>query len=473
MKSNKILKRLAIFAFVGLLTIPSVLGNIAPIENHSIALAASKSSATLSVSEFENIKLSSKYAVIVDANTGTVLYDKNANSKIYPASTSKVMTAIVAMENSKMDDLLTVSQNALKGQEDNGAHIGLKKGEQISMKDALYALWIESANDSAITIAENISGSEEEFAKLLNQKAKDLKLENSHFVTPNGLYDKNHYTTVKDLAKITSYALKNPDFYEMITTHKYELPPTNKREQPVTIYTSHPMAPYKYNAYPYIVGGKTGYVPESKCNMITVAQKDDMTLVCVTGKTNSLYSAADDAKILLDTSFKNYKKEVLTRDGNNITMNKLLDSGNYITRHSIVTNNSISVIVPNNADLSKIKFKLNERELMFPVNKGTQVGTVQAFYENQLVGSSPICAKKDLSFFLFIVYTAFKFLIYAIPIILVILIAITLKNKLRSKKTKKIKGQRTYNTHGKPDSISTNASHNSKTSNSYKRTTKK
>ena len=423
-------------------------------------------------SPFDQVKLNSKFAVVIDAHSGNVIYDHNASSKIYPASTSKVMTAIVAMENSKMDDVLTVSQNALKGQEDNGAHIGLHKDEELTMKDALYGLWIESANDAAITIAENVSGSEEEFAKLLNKKAKELKLEHSHFVTPNGLYDKNHYTTVKDLATITAYALQNPDFYEMITTHKHELPPTNMRNKKVTIYTSHPMAPYKYNAYPYIVGGKTGYVPESKCNMITVAEKNDIQLICVTGKTNSLYNAADDAKSLLDAGFKSMKKDIITRDGKGMTLPKLLDSGNYVTRHSAVKNNSIPIVIPKTASMDDITFKLNERELMFPVNKGTTVGSVSAIYQGNVVGTSEVYAKEDLTLFLFVVYSAFKIFLYALPVILIILIGFAIRRKLTKKSHKKVKGPKTYVTETKTTKNQSPTTNGNKTTH-YNRTTKK
>lgn len=473
MKNKCLFKKILAFSLACLLFLQANLFGILPNNAYTIAHAVAKSKTNFSVDAFDKVKISSKYAVIMDANTGAILYDKNASLKIYPASTSKVMSAIVAIENSNMDDMLTVSQNALKGQNDNGAHIGLKRDEKISMKDALHGLWIESANDSAIAIAENVSGSEKEFAKLLNKKAKELKLENSHFVTPNGLYDKKHYSTVKDLATITAYALKNPKFYQLLTTHIHELPKTNKRKEPVTIYTSHPMAPYKYNAYPYFVGGKTGYIPESKCNMITVAKKDNTTLICVTGKANSLLSVTNDAKLLLNTAFKNYERKVITRDGDNKTLDTILKSGNYITRHSIVTNNSVSILVPQNADLSKVKFKLDERDLMFPVNKGTQVGTIQAFYNNQLVGSSPICAEKDLSIFLFVIYTAFKIALYALPVILVILIAFAIKKKISSQRMKKAKGPRPYKTHGKPDALSVNSSQNLKNHKDYNRTTNK
>lgn len=456
--TNRIFKKILAFAIIMLMIFQTV-----PI---NVCWADSKIE-----SPFDKIKLNSKYAVVIDANSGNVIYNHNADKQIYPASTSKVMTAIVAMENSKMDDVLTVSQNALKGQEDNGAHIGLKKGETLTMKDALYGLWIESANDAAITIAENISGSEKEFAKLLNQKSKELKLEHSHFVTPNGLYDKNHYTTVKDLATITAYALHNPDFYEMINTHKHELPATNMRHEPVTIYTSHPMAPFKYNAYPHIIGGKTGYVPESKCNMITVAEKDDVRLICVTGKTNSLYSAADDAKLLLNAGFESMKQDVITRDGNGITLSQLLDSGNYVTRHSAVMNNSVSIVIPKTASLSDVTFKLNQRDLMFPVNKGTVVGSVSAVLDGHMVGSSKIYAKEDLSLFLFVVYSAFKFFLYALPVILVILIGFAVRKKMIRKKRAKVKGPRTYVTETK--SSKTHTTSNKKGEHTqYNRTTK-
>ena len=129
-----------------------------------------KGAASDSADALSSVKVKSKYAVIMDADSGNILYNKGGDETIYPASTSKILTCIVAIENSEMDDIVTVSQNALKGQENNGAHIGLKAGEKLTMKDALYGMMLESANDASIAIAESISGSEEEFAKLLNEK---------------------------------------------------------------------------------------------------------------------------------------------------------------------------------------------------------------------------------------------------------------------------------------------------------------
>ena len=452
------------FAMVFTLVVPLVMGS-----SSAVASAESKCNGHEC---FSKVKVDSKYAVIMDADTGQVLFDKAAGHKMYPASTSKVMTAIVAIENSELSDMLTVSENALKGQLDNGAHIGLKAGEKISMKDALCALWIESANDSAITIAENVGGSEAGFAKMLNAKAKELNLEGSHFITPNGLYDKGHYTTAKDLATITCYALKNPDFRTLIETYIHELPPTNKRQKAVTIYTNHPMAPYKYHAYPHIVGGKTGYVPESKCNMITVASKNNLNLICVTGRTNSLYTAAADAKELLDAGFKGYKKDVVTRDCNNMTLDKILESGNYATRHSHVRDNAISVVVPKDADLGKVRFKMVERELMFPIVKGTEIGTVEAYYNGVLVGSSPILAEKDMSFFLYAVYTSFKFVLYAIPVLLILLLLLLIRKKQAKKKVRRAKGQRPYDAHG-PAKDMTRKSEVSRSTTKGNRTTSK
>ena len=188
-----------------------------------------KGAASDSADALSSVKVKSSYAVVMDANSGNILYNKGGDETIYPASTSKILTCIVAIENSEMDDIVTVSQNALKGQENNGAHIGLKAGEKLTMKDALYGMMLESANDASIAIAESISGSEEEFAKLLNEKAKELGLENSHFVTPNGLFDDEHYTTAKDLAIITKYAMENEEFLKIFSAYKYIMSPTNMR----------------------------------------------------------------------------------------------------------------------------------------------------------------------------------------------------------------------------------------------------
>ena len=162
----------------------------------------------------------SKNIIVIDRKTHSILYEKDPYTKVPMASTTKIMTCIIALENSNINKEVTISQNAASV---SGSTLGLKKNMKISMNDLLYGLMLRSGNDCAIAIAEDISGSVEKFAEKMNEKAKLLGLENTHFVTPHGLDDKNHYTTAYDLALLTDYALKIPKFKEIVSTKEYTI----------------------------------------------------------------------------------------------------------------------------------------------------------------------------------------------------------------------------------------------------------
>ena len=417
----------------------------------------------------KDVKIKCKSGIVMDYETGAILYEKNPHKKIYPASTTKVLTAIVAIENSKMTDVLTVSENALKSQEDNGTHVGLKKGEKITMKDALYSMMLESANDSAIAIAEGISGSEENFSKLLNAKVKELDLKDSNFVTPNGLFHNNHYTTAYDMAKIIQYAYKNEEFRKLYSTNKYVMAKTNKRKELLDIYTTHRMSPGKSKYYKYAVAGKTGFLRESKCNLSTVAKKGDMTLICYVATNNSIYDICDDTEALFENSFKKYKHETLSKDKRNKTIKDIIDNSDYQIRHSKAISDKITVTVPKNADLNKIKFKLDNKKLAFPIEKGDITGHINAIYENEVVGNVTLIAKDDMTSFMFYLSLILKILLYAIIIGLVLLIVLRIYFKSRKKrKSKKIKGYSSYKISHK-DQYASHKSQNDKNNPNYHR----
>lgn len=387
------------------------------------SIAKGSSSETDAANELPSVKVKSKYAVVMDADSGNILYNKGGDETIYPASTSKILTCIVAIENSEMDDIVTVSQSALKGQENNGAHIGLKAGEKLTMKDALYGMMLESANDAAIAIAESISGSEEEFAKLLNEKAEELGLDNSHFVTPNGLFDEEHYTTAKDLAIITKYAMENEKFLKIFSAYKYIMSPTNMRSDKLDIYTSHKMTKYKSMEYDGIIGGKTGYIEESKCNVVTAAERNGIKLICVTAKCDNIIDAYNDSTKLLDSSFENYSKVKISASENQDKFEDMLKSSNYKIKHSSISDEDLSAVIPKDADISKITYKIKEEKASYPIKKGAVTGKLQMLYDGNIVGTANIIADKDLSFWGYTMSVAVK-VILAIAILLIITIVV-------------------------------------------------
>lgn len=218
--------------------------------------------------------LSAQSAVVMDAASGRVLYAHNADEKHGMASTTKIMTAICAIENSDINKTVTVSSNAA-GVE--GSSMYLSQGEKLSLHDLLYGLMLVSGNDAATAIAEAVSGSVDEFALLMNKKAAEIGAFNSSFTNPHGLSDENHYTTAADLAKITSYALSNPTFSEIVASKTKKLP-QNEGGYARTLVNHNKFL----NMYDGCVGVKTGFTKATGRCLVTAVRKNNMTLVCVT-----------------------------------------------------------------------------------------------------------------------------------------------------------------------------------------------
>ena len=165
--------------------------------------------------------LSSEAVLLMEASTGKVVYEKNGYEKKYPASTTKIMTAILAIEHCNLNETATASEFAINSVPSGYSTANIQIGETLSVKDLLYALMLQSANESAVILAEHVSGSQEAFANLMNEKAKELGCKNTHFINPNGIHNENHYTTAYDLALITQYAMKNQTFREIVKTTSF------------------------------------------------------------------------------------------------------------------------------------------------------------------------------------------------------------------------------------------------------------
>ncbi len=213
---------------------------------------------------------SAKAAITIEAQTGISLYEKNADEQLPMASTTKIMTALVALENADINQTFTVSKTACKVE---GTQIGLLAGDQISLNDLLHMLMMKSANDAAQTIAENISGSLEAFAELMNERAKQMGLTHTHFENPHGLPSDNHYTTARELALIAAEALKNDTFAQIVSTKKKKLD-----YHGLVIENSNRLL----SSYEYTTGVKTGFTKAAGRCLVTSAKKDGVTLINVT-----------------------------------------------------------------------------------------------------------------------------------------------------------------------------------------------
>lgn len=245
-------------------------------------------------------------AILMDVDTGAILYKKNINKAYYPASITKILTTLIAVENSSMDEVVTFSKDAVYKTEGSG--IARDVGEVMTMEQCLYAVMLESANECAYAVAEHISGSMEDFVKLMNQKAKALGCESSHFKNPHGLPDEKHYLTAKDMAVIAKAAYENETFRLICGTKRYTIPPTNKHSDPTYLVNHHKMLYPKDTAaylYDYCTGGKTGYTNAAGNTLVTYAQKDGMTLVAVilNGASPQYWK---ESRALLDFGFENF-----------------------------------------------------------------------------------------------------------------------------------------------------------------------
>ncbi|MGI6722237.1 MAG: D-alanyl-D-alanine carboxypeptidase family protein [Anaerovoracaceae bacterium] len=338
-----------------------------------------------------DIKVACKGAVVMDARNGNILYAKNSTRRFYPASCTKLMTALVALENcNDLSKTLTVSDAAVNGIDPESSHIALQVGEKITMEQALYGLLLASGNDAAVAIAEGVAGSQKDFAKLMNKKAQELGLTGSHFADPHGLYKPDHYTTPQDLAKIMRACLQNPTFVKIFTTIKYTIPRTNKSKKRV-LWNNHRMVKYKYYHHPAVIGGKSGYVTKSGFNLVTVGEMNNMDLIIVTMRGITAVDMVKDTRKLLDYYLNNYKSVTIKSDIRTIDLPGRRD---VPVRSDGAT---FDVIVPKAASKSDVKITAApKKNIRFPVKRGEQVGTVTASYGGRTAGTAPLYATRTV-----------------------------------------------------------------------------
>ena len=253
-----------------------------------------------------NISLESEGGIVIDAKSGAVIYGKQIHEKFYPASITKILTALIVIEKCDMDEIVTFSHNAVYNVESGSSNAELEAGDKLTVRDTLYAMMLKSANEAANALAEHVGGSIEGFADMMNAKATELGCRGSSFRNPSGLNDDQHYTTPYDMALIAQAAFNNETFTEIASSRHYTLPETIRKPEGQTIYPGHKMIKKNFPDfyYPEAIGGKTGYTMKAGHSLVTCAQKGDLKLIAVILKgKNTHYS---DTKALLDFGFNNF-----------------------------------------------------------------------------------------------------------------------------------------------------------------------
>ena len=236
--------------------------------------------------------------ILVDLDTQEILYSKNIDKQLYPASITKVMTTLVAIESSSPEEPVTFSQHALDSIEWDSSNIGCRLNETLTMEQCWYAMMLNSANEVCCGVAEHISGSIEAFVEKMNQKAAELGCTNTHFSNPNGLPDETHYTTAHDMALIANAAYQNETFRQVFSTRQYEIPPTPQYTETRYLYNHHKMMqPDTEYYYEGSLGGKTGYTETALNTLVTIASRNGKNLLCVTMRTQGRQVYTDTASL--------------------------------------------------------------------------------------------------------------------------------------------------------------------------------
>lgn len=251
--------------------------------------------------------------IVMDTSTGQILVEKNMDQKEYPASITKIMTALLALENADLDDTHEMTYEATHSIESGSTHVALTEGEVVTLRELMYAMMLTSANDAANGIAEMIGGTIPAFVDMMNEKAAELGCTGTHFANPHGLDDENHYTTAHDMALIAQYALSLPDFREFFGRDKYTMSPTNKQPKERYFWSQHEMLYDSDYTYGSATGGKLGWTPNAKHTAVTVAERDGMELLCVVMNSTVASEKYKDTAALFDYCFDSFQKIILTK----------------------------------------------------------------------------------------------------------------------------------------------------------------
>jgi D-alanyl-D-alanine carboxypeptidase (penicillin-binding protein 5/6) len=298
--------------------------------------------------------------LLADAETGEILWQRNPDLRCYPASLTKIMTAILVLERSNLDDWVTVPKDAAFIGESSMA---LKEGEKVQLKDLLNAILVRSANDACVAAAIYLAGSVEKFVEWMNEKAKELGMTNTHFVNPHGLHHPQHFTTARDLLTLTRYALQNPTFRSIVSQREIIIAPTNKSA--LRRYRNRNKL---LELYPGCDGVKTGYtIPAGKC-LVASATRNGWQLIAIVLGSQDHFA---DCATLFDHGFNNFVRLILAEKGERIALLHIPD-GNPERLWATATD-SVKVIVPK-AKVGRIKSRLVQGNLRFPIRAGEIVG---------------------------------------------------------------------------------------------------
>ncbi len=347
------------------------------------------------------LTLTAESAILMDATTGKILYEKNSRTKQYPASITKLMTILLALEHGSLEDEITFSHDAVFSIEPGSAHIAIQEGEILTLEQVLYGIMLRSANECANAAAEYVDGSMEKFVEHMTARAKESGCENTNFVNANGLFDENHYTTAYDMALIAQELLKNETYRSMMSNTYYLIPPTNKQPEERPLHGQHQML-NENSLYYYepAEGGKTGYTVEAQNTLVTYAKQGDTELIAVVLKCNGAQHYVD-TKTLFEYGFANYQT-VKAFSAADLTQNVAIteiykDKTTTLDTIAVAPASDVYVTIPKNATIENITKAVDCPEsASVPVAVGDKLGTVVLSLNGEALATVALTAQKEV-----------------------------------------------------------------------------
>lgn len=344
-------------------------------------------------------EISAEAAVVMEADSGVILYSKNLHKQMYPASTTKLMTGLLAYENLNLDDMVTFSQEAVGNVDYGSSTIGLDAGESLSVSDCLYALFVASANEVANGLAEKVSGTQQSFVRLMNQRARELGCEDTHFANTNGLYNEDHYTSVYDMALIAREFFSYDELAEYADTPSYHFEATSTQPDDFTVTNKHKLINGEID-YEGVIGGKTGYLDAAGQTLVTVAERNGVRLICVVFKEESPNQFTDTVS-LFDYGFNNFKK---LRISDNESSYAIRNPGFFSQGEDIFGSNILPytvsgmgyAVVPDSAGFSDLQSEVTADSESN--TSGQQIlGTISYTFNGYYVGSAQVIFTGEIS----------------------------------------------------------------------------
>ncbi len=347
-------------------------------------------------SEEKELNLNARSCVVLDRNSKKIIFGKNEYNKVKMASTTKIMTATIIIENCDLNKTITISKKAAST---GGSRVGLKSGDKITIRDLLYGLLLCSGNDAAIALAETAAGNVQEFSNMMNNKAKELGLNNSHFESPHGLDSDNHYTTAYELALLADYALQNSTFRNIVGTKNYTI---TINGYPKNITNTNELLGILNGVY----GVKTGFTNGANRCLVTACKRNNMDIICVVlGCDTKNFRTQDSIKLIdytfdnfeyfdienfINTQFDNYKKNNI----NSFEINKGISNNLEII--CSIDDSSFIPIRKDEKNSLKVDFWI-EKNLVAPVNINSKVGAFKVYSDNRTILEGDILTTNSIN----------------------------------------------------------------------------